>query len=472
MPFFNRKKQGSAIVGVLIALIIVLLILNAGAIWLCVSIPTAQAPAPTEPPTIATEEATEPPTTEPETEPPTTMPEPEHEVSTATILSTGDVLMHMPVIGSGSGPDGYNFDSIFRFVTDEISAADLAVANLETTLAGTDNGYNYSGFPNFNCPDAIVDALKNAGFDTLLTANNHSYDTTLVGFKRTLEVVREAGLETLGTYLSADEQKWTIQDVNGIKIGLLCYTYATGVGSNGSPQLNGNAAISEPGLCNYFTYNNLPAFYSEVETYLQEMKDAGAEATMLYIHWGVEYQLSANQDQANIAQQLCDLGVDVIVGGHPHVVQPVDLIESTVDPNHKTAILYSMGNAVSNQRAGNISTISTPHTEDGVFFKVTFSKYSDGTVYLDRVEVVPTWVNLNTNNGSRQYNIVALNDSTRDQWKETYNMTENEFNAAQRSYDRTMALVQDGLVKVQDYLDQQKQEREEFYLAQAQNAAA
>ena len=436
MPFFNRKKQGSAIVGVLIALIIVLLILNAGAIWLCVSIPAAQAPAPTEPPTIATEEATEPPTTEPETEPPTTMPEPEHEVSTATILSTGDVLMHMPVIGSGSGPDGYNFDSIFRFVTDEISAADLAVANLETTLAGTDNGYQYSGFPNFNCPDAIVDALKNAGFDMLLTANNHSYDTTLVGFKRTLEVVREAGLETLGTYLSADEQKWTIQDVN------------------------------------YFTYNNLPAFYSEVETYLQEMKDAGAEATMLYIHWGVEYQLSANQDQANIAQQLCDLGVDVIVGGHPHVVQPVDLIESTVDPNHKTAILYSMGNAVSNQRAGNISTINTPHTEDGVFFKVTFSKYSDDTVYLDRVEVVPTWVNLNTNNGSRQYNIVALNDSTRDQWKETYNMTENEFNAAQRSYDRTIALVNDGLVKVQEYLDQQKQDREEFYLAQAQNAAA
>ena len=107
-----------------------------------------------------------------------------------------------------------------------------------------------------------------------------------------------------------------------------------------------------------------------------------------------------------------------------------------------------------------------------MFFKVTFSKYSDDTVYLDRVEVVPTWVNLNTNNGSRQYNIVALNDSTRDQWKETYNMTENEFNAAQRSYDRTIALVNDGVVKVQEYLDQQKQEREEFYLAQAQNAAA
>lgn len=470
MPFSNRKKQGSAIVGVLVALIIVLTVLNAGVIGLTLSIPDSQGAAPTEPPTLATEE-TAPPTTE-ETEPPTTMPEPEHEVSTATILSTGDILMHMPVISSGAKSEGYNFDSIFRYVTDDVSAADFAVANLETTLAGTDNGYAYAGFPNFNSPDAIVDSLKNAGFDMLLTANNHSYDTTLVGFKRTLEVVRAAGLETLGTYLSSDEQKWTIEEINGIKVGMLCYTYATGVGSNGAPQLNGNAAISEPGLCNYFSYSNLPAFYSEVEGYLQEMKDAGAEATIFYIHWGVEYQLAANQDQVNIAQQLCDLGVDVIVGGHPHVVQPVDLIDSTVDPDHKTAIIYSMGNAVSNQRKGNISSISTPHTEDGVLFNVTFSKYSDGTVYLDSVDVTPTWVNLNTNNGSREYNIVPLDDSIRDQWQEKFNMTENEFNAAQRSYDRTSALVDDGLAKVQEYLQQQKQQRDENYLLQAQNAAA
>ena len=472
MSFSNRKKQGSPIVGVLIALILLLVVLNAAVIWLCISLPgpKPEMQAPTQPPTVATEE-TEIPTTE-ETEPPTTLPEPEHVVSTATILSTGDILMHIPVINSGAQGGEYNYDSIFRFVTEDISAADHALANLETTLAGTDNGYKYSGFPNFNCPDAIVDALKNAGFDTLLTANNHSYDTTLVGFKRTLEVVRGAGLGTLGTYLDAEEQKWTIEEINGIKVGMLCYTYATGVNSAGSPQLNGNAAISQPGLCNYFYSKNLPAFYDEVETYLAEMKEAGAEATVFYIHWGVEYQLAPNQEQTAIAQKLCDMGVDVIIGGHPHVIQPVDLLESTVDPDHKTVILYSMGNAVSNQRAGNISSISTPHTEDGLFFNITFSKYSDGTVYLESVEVIPTWVNLNSNNGSRQYNIVPLHDGLRDQWQEKYNMTENEFNAAQRSYDRTDKLVSEGLTKVQEHLSQQKQEREDNYLALAMNPAA
>ena len=458
MPFFNRKKQGSAIVGVLIALIIVLLILNAGAIWLCVSIPTAQAPAATEPPTIATEEATEPPTTEPETEPPTTMPEPEHEVSTATILSTGDVLMHMPVIGSGSGPDGYNFDSIFRFVTDEISAADLAVANLETTLAGTDNGYNYSGFPNFNCPDAIVDALKNAGFDMLLTANNHSYDTTLVGFKRTLEVVREAGLETLGTYLSADEQKWTIQDVNGIKIGLLCYTYATGVGSNGSPQLNGNAAISEPGLCNYFTYSNLPAFYSEVETYLQEMKDAGAEATMLYIHWGTEYQTYANKTQKKMAQDLRDLGIDVIVGNHAHVIQPVELLTNTKDESKKTLCLYSMGNAVSNIYY--INGKFPVETEDGMLFKVTFAKYSDGTVVLVSAEVLPTWVYRYPENGVGKYRILAMPTDSKETWQEDMELTDALLKKCQNSYDRTMKIVGEGMTAANEYYAQHQAEVE------------
>ena len=202
--------------------------------------------------------------------------------STATELSTGDILMHISVINSGKQEDGsYNFDSIFRYVKSYTQAADFSVANLETTLCGTDNGYGYSGNPRFNCPDAIVDSLKDAGFDLLLTANNHAADTDLVGYKRTLNTVRDKGLDTLGTYLSADEQKWTIEDINGIKVGMLCYTYATGVDAKGAPQLNGNAPIAEAGICNYFTYENLPAFYSEVEGYLDEMKAAGAEATMI-----------------------------------------------------------------------------------------------------------------------------------------------------------------------------------------------
>ena len=380
--------------------------------------------------------------------------------------------MHIPVVNTGMQSDGsYNFDSIFRYITDYVSAADYSVANLETTFAGTSNGFPYSGYPNFNCPDALADATKNAGFDMLLTANNHSYDTTLVGFKRTLEIVRATGQETLGTYLSADEQKWAIEEINGIKVGMLCYTYATGVDAKGAPQLNGNAAISEAGLCNYFTYDNLPKFYDEIEGYLNDMRAAGAEATVVYMHWGVEYVTEPREQEKNIAQKLCDMGVDVIIGGHPHVVQPVDLLTSTTDTDHKTVILYSMGNAVSNQRVGNISSISTPHTEDGVLFSVTFSKYSDDTVYLEGVELIPTWVNLNANNGSRQYNIVPLVDDIRDQWMSRFNMTENQFNDAQRSYDRTEAIVGDGLARAQEYLANAKQAREENYMLAVQNAA-
>ena len=248
-----KPKKNTGLVTVLTVLIIALLIANAAVLYLHFQISKgSSAPAqdateaPTTEATVPTTEETEPPTT--------TMPDPEHVVSTATILSTGDLVMHIPVINTGLQNDGsYNFDSIFRYITDYVSAADYSIANLETTFAGTTNGYSYSGYPNFNCPDALADATKKAGFDMLLTANNHSYDTTLVGFKRTLEVVRGTEQETLGTYLSPDEQKWTIKEINGIKVGMLCYTYATGVDSKGAPQLNGNAAMSEAGLCNYFT---------------------------------------------------------------------------------------------------------------------------------------------------------------------------------------------------------------------------
>lgn len=467
----KQPKKNAALIKLLTTLIAALLIANAAVLYLQFQVPTNDPPAgrPTEQPTTETTA----PTTEAETEPPTTtLPEPEHVVSTATILSTGDLVMHIPVVNTGMQSDGsYNFDSIFRYITDYVSAADYSVANLETTFAGTSNGFPYSGYPNFNCPDALADATKNAGFDMLLTANNHSYDTTLVGFKRTLEIVRATGQETLGTYLSADEQKWAIEEINGIKVGMLCYTYATGVDAKGAPQLNGNAAISEAGLCNYFTYDNLPKFYDEIEGYLNDMRAAGAEATVVYMHWGVEYVTEPREQEKNIAQKLCDMGVDVIIGGHPHVVQPVDLLTSTTDTDHKTVILYSMGNAVSNQRVGNISSISTPHTEDGVLFSVTFSKYSDDTVYLEGVELIPTWVNLNANNGSRQYNIVPLVDDIRDQWMSRFNMTENQFNDAQRSYDRTEAIVGDGLARAQEYLANAKQAREENYMLAVQNAA-
>ena len=386
-------------------------------------------------------------------------------LSTATVLSTGDMLMHIGVINSGKQEDGsYNFDSIFRYVKSYTQAADFSVANLETTLCGTDNGYGYSGNPRFNCPDAIVDSLKDAGFDLLLTANNHAADTDLVGYKRTLNTVRDKGLDTLGTYLSADERKWTIEEVNGIKIGMVCYTYSEGFSQRGYPVLNYHE-VAENGILNYFTYDKLPEFYTQLQGYLDEMKAAGAEATMVYLHWGEEYKWKTgegpNANQTAMAQKLCDMGVDVIVGGHPHVVQPVDLLTSSADPEHRTIVLYSMGNAVSNQRKEEMQKSDpTGHTEDGVLFCVTFSKYSDGSVYVDSAELIPTWVNMHSNSGTKEYNILPLEESTASQWQAQFGLTDNQLASAKASFDRTEALVLTGMEKAQTYFAQQKQLRE------------
>ena len=461
------RQQRSPIIQILLVLIAVLFVADVIVIGLCLKTPgstksnqkpsasqgNSNTPSPTDGTEVPTEEAPQ-------------------LVSTATVLSTGDILMHGKVINSGKQDDGsYNFDSIFQYVKSYSQAADFSVANLETTLCGTDNGYAYAGNPKFNCPDAIVDSLKGAGFDMLLTANNHADDTSLVGYKRTLNVVREKGLDTLGTYLSADEQKWTIEEVNGIKIGMVCYTYSDGFSQNGYPLLNYNE-VGENGILNYFTYDKLPEFYTQLQGYLDEMQAAGAEATVVYLHWGEEYKWKTgegpNANQTAMAQKLCDMGVDVIVGGHPHVVQPVDLLTSGTDAEHKTIVLYSMGNAVSNQRKEEMQQSEpTGHTEDGVLFCLTFAKYSDGSVFVDSAELIPTWVNMHANSGSTEYNILPLEESTAAQWQAQFGLTDTQLANAKASFDRTQALTLTGMEKVQSYLAQQKQPQENLPLDNA-----
>ena len=438
----------SPIVLMLTILIAVLAIADIAVISLCLRTPKKEdTPKPTASPVETIGDPTE-------TEAP---PAP---VSTATILSTGDLLMHKKVINSGKQEDGsYDFESIFRYIAPYTGKADYAVANLETTLCGTDKGFAYSGNPKFNCPDALVDSARDAGFDMLLTANNHSMDTTIVGYKRTLEVVREKGLATLGTYLTPDEQKWTMLDINGIKIGVMCFCYSDGFAPNGNPVLNYNE-VPEPGLLSYFTYDKLPEFYAQVQTYLDEMKAAGVEATLVYMHWGEEYKLSANKDQQAMAQKLCDMGVDAIVGSHPHVLEPVDLLQSTTDPGHATVVLYSLGNAVSNQRKEEMTTLTTGETEDGALFSVTFAKYPDGTVCLDAVELIPTWVNMHANSGKTEYNIIPLDVSIATQWQERFGLTDVQILNAKASLNRTNQIVSQGLEKVQSYLSGQKEARE------------
>ena len=477
----RKKEKGGGLRSALIVLIAVLIAATGVMIWMCVRLATApqdtQAPAIQETaaiPTVPPTEATVPETTVPK--------EPEHVVSTATILSIGDLLMHGQLITDAQQADGsYDFNYIFPYITPYVTAADYAAANLEVTLAGPSRPYQ--GYPMFNCPDAIVDAAKNAGFDMLLTANNHMYDSGEDGFLRTVRTIREKGLTALGTREEAEEPAYTVQDINGIKVGMVCYTYEQRPENYRSDRVYLNKNILSAtcsALINSFVGTELDPFYTEIGGILEQMRNDGAEATVMFIHWGVEYQLTQNTEQQQIAQKLCDLGFDVIVGGHPHVVQPVELLESTVDPEHRTVCLYSMGNAVSNQRQGELTSITTAHTEDGAMFSMTFSKYSDGTVYLEDVALIPTWVRAIDANGNtvvrrsgtiRRYEILPLDDSLRSQWQEQFGIDSSTLAQCADSWQRTMDITGAGLTQSQDYLRAEKLAREANYEWLAKNAA-
>ena len=306
---------------------------------------------------------------------------------------------------------------------------------------GADRGY--SGYPLFNAPDAIATDLKEAGVDMMLTANNHTIDQGHDGLIRTQQVLQDAGLQYLGTQMSDEGLDYIVQDINGIQIGMVCYTYETGDTSDGRKTLNGNPVPSKAtNLVTSFNPKELDQFYAEVEQTLAAMREAGADATMLFIHWGNEYELKPNATQKAIAQQLCELGVDLIVGGHPHVIQPFDTLVSST--GHKTHCIYSVGNALSNQNRNSLeSTPNNTYTEDGMIFGVTFEKWNDGTVNIQEINILPTWVNKYWSNarGKNLYYIMPL-DTSLDSWN---NFDAANLNYTYGSYKRTLSIVGAGL---------------------------
>ena len=454
MARYSRKKRFNY-GGFIILLTVILAILGLFALGIKFRDTTPELRLPTEttaPPTTGTPSfnATNP-EPEPTTEPVETTPPPVTLVSTAKITATGDILMHGPCIQGGKVSDGYDFTPYFRYIQDYVKSADYAVANLETTLAGPTR--EYKGYPNFNCPDEIVTSLQDSGFDMLLTANNHCYDTGTKGYHRTQEVLTNAGMDYIGSIPDEETPGYLIKDINGISIGMVCYTYETDpsldvVAPNGIVMKD-----ADEKLINSFNADQLDVFYQQIEGQIQEMKEQGAEALVLYIHWGNEYQLKENSTQNAIAQKMCDLGIDVIVGGHPHVIQPMELLTSTTDENHKTICLYSTGNALSNQRREEMTSIKTNHTEDGILFSFTFAKYSDGTVRVEETSVLPMWVNKykSSSTGKVVYDIYPLDPQIED-WKTQMDLRDSTEKECRDSYDRTMKIVGDGLDEINEYL--------------------
>lgn len=467
----NPKHGNTAVIVVLTVLIVLMVAVTAFLIYLSIDLVNKEADiTPTQGNTmqLPTGAATEPAQTETTVPPTTEAPEVEHVVATATVGAIGDLLMHSPIFNSCKQADGsYNFESVFRYGKDTFSALDYAIANLETTFGGP----NHPHVPNvhYSCPDQLADSAVEAGFDMFQTINNHSGDSNADGLIRTIEVTRAAGLATLGTQLPG-EKPYAIVEVNGIKIGMVGYTWAFEIVGD-LFSLNGMERIKYEGQANYYSKQDPDKLYNELKPIMENMKADGAEVTMIFIHWGEEYETKENAAQDKMAQKLCDIGFDVIVGGHPHVVQPMALLESTENPGHKTYCIFSLGNAVSNQRDG-ISPKFSGYTEDGLLFSVTFEKYSDGKVYVSDLEAIPMWVNMHSNNGSREYNILPLDKEKESEWESAFRLTSAQFSAAQKSYDRTMGIIGEGLAACQNDLEQAKADREQYYLDLATNPEA
>ena len=279
-----------------------------------------------------------------------------------------------------------------------------------------------------------------------LIANNHIYDNGDHGYFYTVETLDKQNMLRLGGRKDTSEKDYVIQDINGIKVGFMNYVYATGSGN--SLQINAIPVNSSTAaLINTFTYNNLGALYDRIETNLAEMELAGVDYTIAYIHWGNEYQLKESSSQREIAANLCELGIDALIGGHPHVVQPVDLLTST-DGSHEMICLYSVGNHVSNQHREFMDSMPTGHTEDGLMSRLTIEKDHLGNVTLIAADVIPTWVYRTPNSTHPEYFIFSLEDESIVSKASAYNIGADYT----ESLNRTNAIIGEGVNKIQSAL--------------------
>lgn len=370
-------------------------------------------------------------------------------VATAKVLNMGDIILHSTVLDGAYNKTSktYDFSAFFPLMEDYTNDADLTVANLEVTLGGTESG-RYSGYPAFNAPDSLIDDLKDAGINFLLTSNNHSYDTGLFGLKRTAKVLKEKDMDFIGTKETEKDPTYVVKNVNGIKIGMINYTYENTCNIEGRKSLNGNIIAKEANnLVNSFSYNHINDFYAEAREVVEDMEEDGAEFIVFYLHWGEEYQLKQNTWQDKISQELCNAGVDIIVGGHPHVIQPIKMLYSE-DSSNETVCVYSLGNAISNQRRELLSPeCTTGHTEDGLVFTYTLEKYSDGTVKLAEVDVIPTWVDKYRGGAGYLYRMIPIEDPETSAQK--YNLSNSVLADLKESYARTEKIVAAGLSECQ-----------------------
>lgn len=348
---------------------------------------------------------------------------------TVRVLTAGDAMAHLPQTNAAWNADSgfYTYHDVFKWVAPVVKQYDLRIINFETTLAGLP----YKGYPQFSAPDNYARDLHDAGFNFFVLANNHAVDRYTKGINRTIDVLNTLAISHTGifkTQAARDSAYPVILNLKGITFAILNCTYGT----------NGIKPTS-PALVNMIDKE-------EIKEDIQKARKSNPDLIMMVVHWGDEYRNYPNTFQKNMAAFFIEQGVDVIVGHHPHVLQPVEWRESTFEGKEKNVlIIWSLGNFYSNQRAR--------YKNGGMFvnFDVVKNRYTHNT-QIKNVTFYPFWVWKKSD--PLQYSIMPceLSDSV----SECYNLSSTDkmmfttFTNDSRSH-----LSKNGVVKEMFFYDKQ-----------------
>ena len=308
--------------------------------------------------------------------------------ATFTMAAIGDIMCHnTQYIDAYNNESGtYDFSYVFEDISFYTKTADIAIGSLETTFAGEEKGY--SSYPTFNTPDSLAYELKSIGIDVLSTAGNHALDKGFDGLSRTIDVLDDADIAHLGTYKSQEEQdKVLFKYVKGIKIAFINYTYGT----------NGIQIPSGKEFCVNLIDKDL------IKKHIDTAKEGNADIIVACMHWGTEYKTTPNSTQTELADFLFQNGVDIVLGNHPHVLEPMEKRTVTLEDGtiKDGFIIYALGNFIADQNAEN--------TRNSVILNLTITKHTDGKITIDKADYVPIYMYKNTSLKTKKMKLIDIN---------------------------------------------------------------
>lgn len=327
---------------------------------------------------------------------------------TINLSVIGDIMCHNTQYNDAYENGVYNFSYVFDDIREKLSSSDFTVGNLETTFAGSKRGY--SSYPQFNTPESLGLAIKDAGIDLVSTANNHSLDTGYSGIESTIDFLDQYKILHTGTYKSEEAQnQTTIAEIKGLKVAFLSFTY----GTNGIP-----VPVGKEYCINLIND-------SFIIDRLNLAKQENPDIICVFMHWGEEYQLTPNSEQIRLANLLFDNGANIILGSHPHVLQKMENTD-------KGFVIYSLGNFVSGQVKEN--------TRDSIILNLSITKKGTGEVTVDSAKYTPIYT-YKSGASKKQYKVLDIKKALDNFNNGNKYISENDYNTIKKEYDKILSIV-------------------------------